>query len=158
MASKVRSMERALAQKKEREGAPDKPVTITVKLSDLLDSTANGPMSPFAELMRQPLPTRVMFQLSKMTAAMNKEIASYHETRKAICERHGTLKEDKSAYDIDEEKREEFDAAMKELQATEVELTAIPVTLDMLEEAQKKYGERPLSGTTMLALHWLISE
>lgn len=108
-----------------------------------------GRVSALDILAAQPLPARASFRLGKIVNAVSDEVKAYHASRLAACERYGTLNKQTEEYDIPPEKRPAFEAEIKELQDSEVEIAGDPVPLSLIEGAN-------VPAAVMAALNWLV--
>lgn len=118
---------------------------------ELTLATLLGSQKAVTWLVSQRLPIQTAFKLARLTKAINAELQTFDETRRALCERFGTLRDDKSKYDIPPAKQDEFDKEFATLTAMQIELPGTPLRAAEL-------GRVEMSADDLMALEWLIVE
>ena len=99
---------------------------MNVKLIQIL--SARDTLSRLGE---RTLPVKQSYRLAKLIKAINNEMSVYEGERIKLCEKYGTLSEDKTKYDIHD--MEGFTRDFEELLNQEVELEAKPIDISSLE-------------------------
>lgn len=153
MASKVRSIQREIARKAEKEAEATLPSSITLTLGDLVDS---GPA--LGVLCNQPdFPGSLNYRISKVVRLLNEEAKAFDEARKRICEKYGPLIPEENRYDVPADRMAELDAEVGELRATSITLPVSPIPIGMLRDTK---GEevKGLTGAVLVMLYWLITD
>ncbi|MEE1245814.1 MAG: hypothetical protein UHL70_01000 [Acutalibacteraceae bacterium] len=84
-----------------------------------------------SRLGERTLPVKQSYRLAKLIKAINNEMSVYEGERIKLCEKYGTLSEDKTKYDIHD--MEGFTRDFEELLNQEVELEAKPIDISSLE-------------------------
>lgn len=78
-------------------------------------------------LAGQSLPVKVSYGIARLVTAANSELSTYDAERIKLCEKYGTLSEDKTKYDITD--IEAFNRDLTELVSVETELNVNRVKL-----------------------------
>ena len=99
---------------------------MNVKLIQIL--SARDTLSRLGE---RTLPVKQSYRLAKLIKAINNEMSVYEGERIKLCEKYGTLSEDKTKYDIYD--MEGFNRDSEELLNQEIELEAKPIDISDLE-------------------------
>ena len=99
---------------------------MNVKLIQIL--SARDTLSRLGE---RTLPVKQSYRLAKLIKAINSEMGVYEGERIKLCEKYGTLSEDKTKYDIHD--MEGFTRDSEELLNQEIELEAKPIDISGLE-------------------------
>lgn len=99
---------------------------MNIKLIQIL--SARDTLSRLGE---QTLPVKQSYRLAKLIKAINSEMGVYEGERIKLCEKYGTLSEDKTKYDIHD--TEGFNSDSEELLNQEIELEAKPIDINGLE-------------------------
>ncbi len=99
---------------------------MNVKLIQIL--SARDTLSRLGE---RTLPVKQSYRLAKLIKAINSEMGVYEGERIKLCEKYGTLSEDKTKYDIYD--TEGFNSDSEELLNQEIELEAKPIDISGLE-------------------------
>ena len=99
---------------------------MNVKLIQIL--SARDTLSRLGE---RTLPVKQSYRLAKLIKAINSEMGVYEGERIKLCEKYGTLSEDKTKYDIHD--MEGFSRDSEELLNQEIELEAKPIDISGLE-------------------------
>ena len=99
---------------------------MNVKLIQIL--SARDTLSRLGE---RTLPVKQSYRLAKLIKAINNEMSVYEGERIKLCEKYGTLSEDKTKYDIHD--MEGFTRDSEELLNQEIELEAKPIDISGLE-------------------------
>lgn len=99
---------------------------MNVKLIQIL--SARDTLSRLGE---RTLPVKQSYRLAKLIKAINNEMSVYEGERIKLCEKYGTLSEDKTKYDIHD--MESFSRDSEELLNQEIELEAKPIDINGLE-------------------------
>ena len=99
---------------------------MNVKLIQIL--SARDTLSRLGE---RTLPVKQSYRLAKLIKAINSEMGVYEGERIKLCEKYGTLSEDKTKYDIHD--MESFTRDSEELLNQEIELEAKPIDISGLE-------------------------
>lgn len=99
---------------------------MNIKLIQIL--SARDTLSRLGE---RTLPVKQSYRLAKLIKAINNEIGVYEGERIKLCEKYGTLSEDKTKYDIHD--MEGFSRDSEELLNQEIELEAKPIDISGLE-------------------------
>ena len=84
-----------------------------------------------SRLGERTLPVKQSYRLAKLIKAINSEMGVYEGERIKLCEKYGTLSEDKTKYDIHD--TEGFNRDSEELLNQEIELEAKPIDISGLE-------------------------
>jgi hypothetical protein len=83
------------------------------------------------------------YRLAKLIKAVNDELGVYNNERIKLCEKYGTLSDDKAKYDIHD--TESFTNDTNELLSQEIELDVKPIEISGLElSAQDIINIEPL--------------
>ncbi|MDY3089239.1 MAG: hypothetical protein SOW51_08510 [Oscillospiraceae bacterium] len=99
---------------------------MNIKLIQIL--SARDTLSRLGE---RTLPVKQSYRLAKLIKAINNEMGVYEGERIKLCEKYGTLSEDKTKYDIHD--MEGFSRDSEELLNQEIELEAKPIDISGLE-------------------------
>ena len=99
---------------------------MNIKLIQIL--SARDTLSRLGE---RTLPVKQSYRLAKLIKAINNEMSVYEGERIKLCEKYGTLSEDKTKYDIHD--MEGFNRDSEELLNQEIELEAKPIDINGLE-------------------------
>lgn len=99
---------------------------MNIKLIQIL--SARDTLSRLGE---RTLPVKQSYRLAKLIKAINSEMGVYEGERIKLCEKYGTLSEDKTKYDIHD--MEGFSRDSEELLNQEIELEAKPIDISGLE-------------------------
>ena len=99
---------------------------MNIKLIQIL--SARDTLSRLGE---RTLPVKQSYRLAKLIKAINNEMGVYEGERIKLCEKYGTLSEDKTKYDIHD--MEGFSRDSEELLNQEIELEAKPIDINGLE-------------------------
>ena len=99
---------------------------MNIKLIQIL--SARDTLSRLGE---RTLPVKQSYRLAKLIKAINNEMGVYEGERIKLCEKYGTLSEDKTKYDIHD--MEGFSRDSEELLNQEIELEAKPIDISSLE-------------------------
>lgn len=99
---------------------------MNIKLIQIL--SARDTLSRLGE---RTLPVKQSYRLAKLIKAINNEMGVYEGERIKLCEKYGTLSEDKTKYDIHD--MEGFSRDSEELLNQEIELEAKPIDISDLE-------------------------
>lgn len=159
---------RSIKRKAERENTEDK--TIRATLAQLIASHSISPQfaGPLDILCQQPIPIVQSFRLSKLVAAVDREIEPYQAAKKALCERYAKkdgegkaiILDDKGErveegqsgrYDIPKETNEEFEKEHATLTETEVTLPGEKIRVAEL-------GNITIAPACLVHLAWLIAD
>ena len=117
---------------------------IKVQLRDLLHGVQS-----LARFGQRDLPANLSFKVARVIRGANDELKQYEESRKDTCEKFGTLKEDGSAYDIPDEKMDDFNREIEALLDEEVEIPGALIKPAAL-------GETRVPPAELAALYWLF--
>ena len=99
---------------------------MNIKLIQIL--SARDTLSRLGE---RTLPVKQSYRLAKLIKAINNEMGVYEGERIKLCEKYGTLSEDKTKYDIHD--MEGFSRDSEELLNQEIELEAKPIDISGFE-------------------------
>lgn len=159
---------RSIRRKAERENTEDK--TIRATLAQLITSHSLSPKfaGPLDILCQQPIPIVTSFRLSKLVAAVDREIEPYQTAKKALCERYANKDGEGKAIILDEKgKRVEdgqpgkYDIPSKDLEAFEKEhatLTETEVTLPGEKIKVAELGNITIAPAYLVHLAWLLAD
>jgi hypothetical protein len=105
-----------------------------------------------SELTNKGLRPAVSFRLARLVRAAEIELKAYSEERNKLLERYGKPdKKTPGAYRIENDKLEDYQREMTELENQTVELPDTVISVDDL-------GETDISANALLALDWLVKE
>lgn len=153
MASKVRSIQREIDRKAEKEKKAALPPCITLTLGELVDST----MALSILSNQSDFPGSLNFRIGQVVRAVNQEVNAFDETRKRLCEKYGPLLPDENRYDIPKEKMSQLEQEVNELRAALVMLNVSPIPISTLRDTEGN-EVKGLVGGLMATLHWLVVE
>lgn len=145
MSNKIRSIA------KEKQRRADAAETMTVSLAQLIQSQEGIGM-----ISQTRLPGQQSLMFGRLIRDVSKELETYEPVRKALCEKHGVLSDDKSEYTFTDENREKFNTEHRETVEAEIILhhKKMPELLDLKDENNNSLVR--LLPSEALSLEWLI--
>lgn len=117
-----------------------------ITIQQLLDST-----EALQRLIAIPLNSALKFRLARVVKQVQSEMGAFHETRTELCEKYGTIREDRTAYDFTPENQllfaDEYAALAREL---------VELRFDSFSEAT--FEKIEINTQDVINLGWLFGE
>ena len=109
---------------------------IKVKISELIDS-----ISTLQKLAQKDFKAKLAWSIARLLKAAETEIQSFNETRMDLIRKYGEkddngelITDEKGNCTLVKDKVQDFNAELNELLASEIEINANPINIEMLED------------------------
>lgn len=109
---------------------------IKVKISELIDS-----ISTLQKLAQKDFKAKLAWSIARLLKAAEAEIQSFNETRMDLIRKYGEkddngelITDEKGNCTLVKDKVQDFNAELNELLASEIEINANPINIEMLED------------------------
>lgn len=109
---------------------------IKVKISELIDST-----STLQKLAQKDFKAKLAWSIARLLKAAETEIQSFNETRMDLIRKYGEkddngelITDEKGNCTLVKDKVQDFNTELNELLASEIEINANPINIEMLED------------------------
>jgi hypothetical protein len=109
---------------------------IKVKISELIDS-----ISTLQKLAQKDFKAKLAWSIARLLKAAEAEIQSFNDTRMDLIRKYGEkddngelITDEKGNCTLIKDKVQDFNAELNELLASEIEINANPINIEMLED------------------------
>jgi hypothetical protein len=109
---------------------------IKVKISELIDS-----ISTLQKLAQKDFKAKLAWSIARLLKAAEAEIQSFNDTRMDLIRKYGEkddngelITDEKGNCTLVKDKVQDFNAELNELLASEIEINANPINIEMLED------------------------